>query len=1497
MRTVVLFLCVSVACLTVQPGMSEGVLHDFFPCDCSPHRVIGGVPYNTPCYRWTCRPESSPNCVYFWRWKSCDRDIFGIDVSNTSWTYETLRDLVSDVIVAWSWDDRLPTFEVRDAFDEDVYYRPKSVLKFKHNSDWINDPNLNDDWQGQTDWIVDACGSTGAIRHGEILIRVGDPLRPWSLDCSDPNENCFGSSPPKDDLPAVVTHEMGHVLGMADLWVDSDDEKGGLDVGCNGQTMARAEPWLGSTNRRDLEQCDILGIQCLYNQPLPCNDANGLLCSDDNPLAAVLHFSATQEQGFVKTRWVVDHEFLTDKYIVEKKPTWADGYTLVAEIPAGTPGPYEYQDVGAMGGWYRLSEEETSGRRIIVAIDSVATPFTVVPNPPITIDPDSLYDVQILQYDGEPPAVLPIDTEWLCVTPWPEQAQPLANFWILRGHVAAVADLNSIPGGASGLKTFLQDQYSNGYLRYVLIGGDANDYEWRYNHPELWAGLDQHTIPPQPEYDIIPLSYYIPDPFDPNLENAWEHTMSWFTPYTGGDWGYVDFDSDSLPDISVGRVPARSPAEMTLFVQKTIGAATMPSCGGSLDEAVLFQYARDVQGNSGALVLEQADSLINRFPSTMIVWEEVTTSSNPFTYPFREAKVKDAFNDGPSLLAFMGTASWMYNWAYWLDKTNGFSWDELTENNRFPFVLGMSCDIADVDRTEEPEFGRPLLESGLFELDRGPWGGFGPARAGWQPGHFLIGQHLLTEIYANGATSLGDAATKAIQAVVASNPQYKMLALSYMFLGDPLVPISNMRTLANTRYDDSITVCPAGDGEELEIDVVLNSRCDIDLEDPNTSVVAIKNPLTSPSIRIWDGITVSDPNGDSLYAQSYEPSTRTATLRASTISGCGTLVFDIYANGLLVAKDVTVNIRSFDQDPSILGTVDDYDDAAFRDQFFDVDPSLCGDFNWNGDVDGPDNTARSPHYLQAHHVQRTLYTPNGGANPRYIPSEAVGVSWRLGGGPNSAVTIHLYRNSSPLTKIELAQNTADDGFETCYIPGEQTAGTDYRIEVVHHVVNPFWHEGNPDFGRDSSDESFEIYDPGCPYVQSRAASGWRSENSVLRRSADGTFTSDAYRLREQPEERDGHYGLRIFENSGDYTTLDEVELVVLDVNSAAKPLRVGDRYVLGIWEPAVRAVTANGNEVTHLVDGSSGDYFTGLPGDTLYVELPQLGAATAGLGSASAEAVMQGGGGSGGSGGGKQIEFAPDGPPDLATDETIAFDTQILERTGILLQVPDGRGGWMTAQHYYPREHFDDFVIDGHVSGPMRLVFIGKHKINYLGRVRYVLDRLTPMLLPLTSAKHSRLGSNLREVADSDQQKTVIAPGDTLTLEFEAKPVPEGMTRHWFVVTNGVYSSVTPQGAEEPTPVAQSWEFALGGARPNPTTGSVSISYTLARDGDVSIRVYNVAGRLVRTLVNSHQKPGPYDIVWNATDNGGRRVPNGVYFYRMVAGDWSSQRKVVFLGR
>jgi hypothetical protein len=91
--------------------------------------------------------------------------------------------------------------------------------------------------------------------------------------------------------------------------------------------------------------------------------------------------------------------------------------------------------------------------------------------------------------------------------------------------------------------------------------------------------------------------------------------------------------------------------------------------------------------------------------------------------------------------------------------------------------------------------------------------------------------------------------------------------------------------------------------------------------------------------------------------------------------------------------------------------------------------------------------------------------------------------------------------------------------------------------------------------------------------------------------------------------------------------------------------------------------------------------------------------------------------------------------------------------------------------------------------------------------------------------------------------------------------------------------------------------FALGQNYPNPFNPSTTIAYDIP-EGDnvqVQLKVYNMRGQLVRTLVNESKSEGSYQVQWDGTDNYGRRVSSSVYFYRIKAGEFSKTRKMVIL--
>lgn len=81
---------------------------------------------------------------------------------------------------------------------------------------------------------------------------------------------------------------------------------------------------------------------------------------------------------------------------------------------------------------------------------------------------------------------------------------------------------------------------------------------------------------------------------------------------------------------------------------------------------------------------------------------------------------------------------------------------------------------------------------------------------------------------------------------------------------------------------------------------------------------------------------------------------------------------------------------------------------------------------------------------------------------------------------------------------------------------------------------------------------------------------------------------------------------------------------------------------------------------------------------------------------------------------------------------------------------------------------------------------------------------------------------------------------------------------------------------------------------PNPFKGRLLIRYQLAKTSKVSLSIYDVQGRQIRTLINEICEPGFYEQVWDTKDNKGRKVPTGIYFYRIKTDDYQAVNKVVY---
>jgi len=82
---------------------------------------------------------------------------------------------------------------------------------------------------------------------------------------------------------------------------------------------------------------------------------------------------------------------------------------------------------------------------------------------------------------------------------------------------------------------------------------------------------------------------------------------------------------------------------------------------------------------------------------------------------------------------------------------------------------------------------------------------------------------------------------------------------------------------------------------------------------------------------------------------------------------------------------------------------------------------------------------------------------------------------------------------------------------------------------------------------------------------------------------------------------------------------------------------------------------------------------------------------------------------------------------------------------------------------------------------------------------------------------------------------------------------------------------------------------------PNPFNPITTISYDLAKEGEVSLIVYNILGEIVTTMVSGYQEAGSYQVIWDATNDTGDNVASGVYFFKLQAGDFIQLNKAILL--
>jgi len=115
-------------------------------------------------------------------------------------------------------------------------------------------------------------------------------------------------------------------------------------------------------------------------------------------------------------------------------------------------------------------------------------------------------------------------------------------------------------------------------------------------------------------------------------------------------------------------------------------------------------------------------------------------------------------------------------------------------------------------------------------------------------------------------------------------------------------------------------------------------------------------------------------------------------------------------------------------------------------------------------------------------------------------------------------------------------------------------------------------------------------------------------------------------------------------------------------------------------------------------------------------------------------------------------------------------------------------------------------------------------------------------------------------------------------------------------ITGRTPDYITPEGhASEIESDNVVGEFSLQQNYPNPFNPSTNIPYKIVKDSQIQLHIYDIQGSKIKSLVDSHQSAGSYQVIWDSTNDNGNPVTSGLYFIRLTNGNNTKIRKVVLV--
>lgn len=137
-----------------------------------------------------------------------------------------------------------------------------------------------------------------------------------------------------------------------------------------------------------------------------------------------------------------------------------------------------------------------------------------------------------------------------------------------------------------------------------------------------------------------------------------------------------------------------------------------------------------------------------------------------------------------------------------------------------------------------------------------------------------------------------------------------------------------------------------------------------------------------------------------------------------------------------------------------------------------------------------------------------------------------------------------------------------------------------------------------------------------------------------------------------------------------------------------------------------------------------------------------------------------------------------------------------------------------------------------------------------------------------------------------------IVPGSP-TQQAKVRIVQDNLSTDYDDISGNFSITQNTTGINETTNLTES--FTLFQNYPNPFNPSTTISYNIYKTSFVQLKIYNLHGEEIKTLVAQIQSPNNYSFTWGGLNENKERVISGIYFYRLNAGNFTQSKKMMLI--